>query len=146
MGTFDDLAKQRNVIVTTYKRDGSAVATPVNIVVIGDRAYFRTWATAGKAKRLRRDSRVTIAPATARGKPAGPSISATARLLAPDEVPPVRRALSKKYPIQQGRLVPLIHRLRHYETVHYELSASESLSPPSSRSRVTPPSRRHGTG
>jgi uncharacterized protein len=125
MGAFDDLAKQRNVVVTTYKRDGSGVATPVNVVVVGDHAYFRTWSTAGKAKRLRRDSRVDIAPSTARGKPTGPAISATARLLEPNEVPPVRQALAKKYPILQGQLVPLAHRLRHYDTVHYELSPSE---------------------
>ena len=113
------------MVVTTYKRDGSAVATAVNVVVIGAHAYFRTWSTAGKAKRLRRDSRVAIAPSTARGKPTGPAISATARLLEPDEVPPVKQALSRKYPILQGRLVPLAHRLRHYGTVHYELSESE---------------------
>jgi uncharacterized protein len=130
VGSFDDLAKQRNVAVTTYKRDGSAVTTAVNVVVIDDHAYFRTWSTAGKAKRLRRDSRVAIAPSTARGKPTGPPIPATARLLEPDEVPAVRRALSKKYPILQGRLVPLAHRLRHYDTVHYELSATEPPGPP----------------
>jgi uncharacterized protein len=125
MGVFDDLAKNRNVVVTTYKRDGSAVATAVNVVVIGDHAYFRTWSTAGKAKRLRRNSRVDIAPSTARGKPTGPAISATARLLEPNEVPAVRQALAKKYPILQGRVVPLVHRLRRYDTVHYELSPSD---------------------
>jgi PPOX class probable F420-dependent enzyme len=130
MGAFDGLATTRNVVVTTYKRDGSAVATPVNVVVIGDHAYFRTWSTAGKAKRLRRDSRVTIAPSTARGKPTGPAIAARARLLEPDEVPVVSQALAKKHRILQGRLVPLAHRLRHYDTVHYELSASEATSPP----------------
>jgi uncharacterized protein len=122
MGAFDQLAKTRNVVATTYKRDGSAVATPVNIVVIGDHAYFRTWSTAGKAKRLRHDPRVTIAPSTARGKPTGPPISTTARLLAPDEVATVRQELTKKYRILQGWLVPLVHRLRHYDTVHYELT------------------------
>jgi uncharacterized protein len=126
VGAFDDLAKNRTVVVTTYKRDGAAVATPVNVVVIGNHAYFRTWSTAGKVKRLRRNSRADIAPSTARGKPTGPAISATARLLEPSEVPPVRQALAKKYPILQGQLVPLAHRLRHYETVHYELSPSES--------------------
>jgi hypothetical protein len=50
-------------------------------------------------------------------------------LLEPDEVPAVRQALSKKYPILQGRLA---HRLRHYDTIHFELSASE---PPSPRTR-----------
>jgi hypothetical protein len=50
-------------------------------------------------------------------------------LLEPDEVPAARQALAKKYPILQGKLVPLAHRLRHYDTVHYELTASEATGP-----------------
>jgi PPOX class probable F420-dependent enzyme len=124
MGTFDALAPKRTVVVSTYKRDGSAVPTAVNVVVSGDHAYFRTWSTAGKAKRLRHDARVLIAPSTARGKPTGPAISATARLLGPDEEEHTRQALARKYPLLQGRLVPLAHRLRHFNTVHYELTSS----------------------
>jgi hypothetical protein len=43
--------------------------------------------------------------------------------------PGPREALAKKYPILQGRLVPLAHRLRHFDTVHYELSASDPTGP-----------------
>jgi PPOX class probable F420-dependent enzyme len=111
MGTFDDLAAKRTVVMTTYKRDGSVVPTAVNVVVSGDHAYFRTWSTCGKAKRLRHDRRVLIAPSTTRAKPTGPAIPATARLLGPDEKGPTRQALAAKYPILQGRLVPLAHRL-----------------------------------
>jgi hypothetical protein len=124
VGAFDELVTQRTVVVTTYKRDGSAVPTPVNVVVSGDRAYFRTWSTSGKAKRLRRGTRVLIGPSTIRGTPTGPSIAAVARLLAPDEEGRIREALARKYPLLHGRIVPLIHRLRHYSTVHYELTAS----------------------
>jgi PPOX class probable F420-dependent enzyme len=123
MGAFDDLADERTVVVTTYKRDGSAVPTPVNVVVIGDHAYFRTWSSAGKAKRLRRNPQVLIAPSTARGKPTGPPIRAGARLLESAEEAPIREALAKKYPMLQGRIVPLAHRLRHYTTVHFELTS-----------------------
>ena len=124
VGAFDDLATKRTVVVTTYKRDGSVVPTAVNVVVSDDHAYFRTWSTSGKAKRLRHDTRVLIAPSTTRGKPTGPAIPATARLLGPDEEGPTRHALTRKYPLLQGRLVPLAHRLRHYSTVHYELTAT----------------------
>ena len=124
MGAFDVLTNTRNVAVTTYKRDGTAVPTTVNVVVLGDRAYFRTWATSGKAKRLRRDGHVLIAPSTARGKRTGPEIAATARLLEKDEAGPVVEALANKYPLLQGRLVPFVHRRRHYETLHYELTAA----------------------
>ena len=124
MGDFDSLAKQKNVVVTTYKRDGTEVPTAVNVVVDGDHAYIRTWATAGKAKRLRRDPRLLIAPSDGRGKPTGPAVSATARLLSAAEEPPVRDALARKYPMLQGRVVPLFHRIRHLDTVHYELTTA----------------------
>lgn len=124
MSDFDSLTGQKNVVVTTYKRDGTGIPTAVNVVVDGDHAYFRTWATSGKAKRLRRDPRVLIAPSTGRGKPTGPAVSATARLLSPEEEEPIRAALAKKYPMLQGRFVPLFHRLRHLDTVHYELTSS----------------------
>jgi PPOX class probable F420-dependent enzyme len=123
MGAFDDLATNRNVVVTTYKRDGTAVPTPVNVVVLGEHAYFRTWSSSGKAKRLPRNPQVLIAPSTMRGKPTGPAITATARLLGPEEEQPIGQALKRKYPVLQDRLVPLAHRLRHYSTVHYELTA-----------------------
>jgi PPOX class probable F420-dependent enzyme len=122
VGAFDHLGKERNVVVTTYKRDGTAVPTPVNVVVLGHHAYFRTWATSGKAKRLRNNPQVSIAPSTARGKPTGPPITASARLLPPEEEQPVKEALARKHPLLQGRLVPLAHRLRRYHTVHYELT------------------------
>jgi uncharacterized protein len=126
---FSNLARQRNVVVTTYKRDGTAVPTAVNVVVIGDHAYFRTWSTSGKAKRLRRDARALIAPSNARGKATGPAVAATARLLSGEEETPVRQALAKKYPVLQGRLVLWVHRFRHYQTVHYELTASPTTTP-----------------
>ena len=124
MGDFDSLTRQKTAVVTTYKRDGTEVPTAVNVVVDADHAYFRTWATSGKAKRLRRDSRVLIAPSNGRGKPTGPAVSATARLLSPEEEQPVRDAMAKKYPVLQGRIVPMFHRIRHLDTVHYELTPS----------------------
>lgn len=122
VGPFDDLARTKTVVITTYKRDGTAVPTPVNVIVDNDHAYFRTWTTAGKAKRLRQDPSVLVAPSTFRGKPIGPELAATARLLTPDEEQPVRKALARKYPLLQGQLVPMVHRLRRYHTVHYELT------------------------
>ncbi len=121
---FDRLAQQKTVVVTTYKRDGTGVPTAVHVVVDGDHAYLRTWATSGKAKRLRRDPRLLIAPSDSRGKPIGPAMSARARLLGSEEEQPIQAAFAKKYPVLQGRLVPLIHRLRHLDTIHYELTPS----------------------
>ncbi len=122
-GPFDQLSRCRTVVLTTNKRDGTTVATPVNVVVSGAHAYFRTWSTSGKAKRLRRDPHLLIAPSTFRGRPTGPAVAATARLLQPDEEPPVRSALTRKHLVIHGFAVPWVHRLRRYQTVHYELTA-----------------------
>jgi len=45
------------VQLTTFRKNGTPVATPVHVVVDGDVAYFRTWDVAGKAKRLRQTPR-----------------------------------------------------------------------------------------
>jgi PPOX class probable F420-dependent enzyme len=113
--------RQRNVLLTTYRRDGTPKSTPVHIAVADGRAYFRTWETAWKMRRIRRNPDVTIAPSTARGVPTGPAISARARVLSGEEEATATRALTRKYPILHGVLIPCFHRLRGYRTVHCEL-------------------------
>jgi PPOX class probable F420-dependent enzyme len=127
-GAFNQFVHQRTVLLTTYRRDGTPVGTPVNIVVDGDRAFVRTFDTAWKLKRIRNNPTVEIAPSTARGKPTGPAIGARARVLGGTEADHASRALNKKYPILHGVLVPLAHRLQGYKTVHIELTPLAPVS------------------
>jgi PPOX class probable F420-dependent enzyme len=107
--------------LTTYKRDGSPIGTPVTIAVAGDRAFIRSFDKAWKSKRMKNNPSVQVAPATVRGKPLGPPISARARLLDGEEAARAARCVARRQPILQGLLVPLTHRLMHYTTLHYEL-------------------------
>lgn len=118
---LEPFVNQWAVLLTTYKRDGTPVSTPVSIVVEGDRAFIRTWDTAWKFRRIRNNPEVEIAPSTAGGKPTGPAIRAYARVLTGEESARAGRLLTRKYPILHGFLVPLIHRLRRNRTVHIEL-------------------------
>ena len=111
----------KTVLLTTYKRDGSAVGTPVSIAFDGDRAFFRTWHTAAKAKRLARNPKVEVAPSTLRGKPTGPALSAQATLLQGQPARTAAAALARRHPVLQRVLVPMTHRLMRYRTLHYEL-------------------------
>jgi PPOX class probable F420-dependent enzyme len=120
---FDQFVDQKTVALTTFRKNGTPVPTPVSIVVDGDRAYFRTWHKTGKAKRLRRNPEVEIAPSTFGGKQTGAAMRANARLLSEADAKPVRRALTRKYPLLHGFLVPFGHRLMRYQTLHYELTA-----------------------
>jgi PPOX class probable F420-dependent enzyme len=105
------------ILLTTFRRDGRAVPTPVHIVAAGDTAYFRTWNMAGKAKRLRHTPAVQIAPSTVRGRPLGPPIRAEAHLLEG----------GAKHPFLHGRLMPWYHRPRGWTTQQYRL---ERPAPP----------------
>jgi PPOX class probable F420-dependent enzyme len=115
--------RQWAALLTTYKRDGAPVGTPVNIAVEGDHAYFRTPDKTGKVKRIRNNPEVDIAPSTVRGNPTGPARRARARLLDADseENRHAAQCLQRKYPVVQGVLVPATHRLMRFRTLHYEL-------------------------
>jgi uncharacterized protein len=120
--SFAPFARQRTVLLTTFRRDGTPVRTPVSIAVDGDRAFIRSWDSAGKVKRIRNDPEVTVAPCTARGRPTGPPMTARARILTGQESARAGRLLASKHPILQGLLVPLGHRLRGNTTTHIELT------------------------
>jgi uncharacterized protein len=125
MPSFEPFRKRRTALLTTYKCDGTPVATPVTIAVDGDRAYVRTWDSAWKAKRMRNNPAVLVAPSTMRGHIRGEAVAARSRLLDGDEARRAARAIARRQPILQGVLVPLGHRLMRYRTLHYELTTLE---------------------
>jgi PPOX class probable F420-dependent enzyme len=81
-GTLDSLRGRKYALLVTFRRNGDPVPSPVWFGV-DERgvAYARTGAHAGKVKRLRNDGRVLLAASTMRGKPVGPAIRGTARIL-----------------------------------------------------------------
>jgi len=79
--TFAPLRQSRTSLLTSFRRSGQGVDTPVGIRVVGNKAYFTTWSTTGKIKRLANNPRVMLAPCTQQGKPLGPTIEGNARRL-----------------------------------------------------------------
>lgn len=117
--------EQKTVVLTTHRRDGTAVPTAVSIAVEGERAVVRSFERAGKTRRMRNDPTVEVAPSTARGMPTGPAIRARARRLDGAESRVAARLLRRKHPLLHGVLVPLAHRAgraRTGRTVHFELT------------------------
>ncbi len=100
------LASSPYVLLTTFRKDGTPVPTPV-WVVPGD-GDLRVWTApdAGKVKRIRRNGSVLLAPCSVRGKPSGASISGHARMLPDADVPAVVDGLRTKYGLL-GRLLTL---------------------------------------
>ncbi len=89
------LAKEPFINVTTFKRDGTAVATPVWCVGENDSLLVFTKADSGKVKRIRHDPHVTVAPCSFRGTPRGPAVDADATVLGDTEE--VEALLARKY-------------------------------------------------
>jgi PPOX class probable F420-dependent enzyme len=94
------LDRGKYVRLTTTKRDGTAVPTPVWFAVDGDRLYVWTDGASGKAKRIRNNPAVEVVPCDGRGsvKQGAATRTGTARLVDDDDVR--RRAhdvLNRKY-------------------------------------------------
>jgi len=91
------LADARNISLTTYRRDGRAVATPVWFALDGANILVWTDAASGKAKRIRANGRAAVARSDARGRTKSPSIDATARILPHSEDARAHRLFARKY-------------------------------------------------
>jgi len=72
-------------IVTSFRRNGMGVSSPVGTVASQGKLYFMTAADTWKVKRLANNPRVTVAPGTFKGGALGPAIEGTARRLSGKE-------------------------------------------------------------
>lgn len=116
-----ELRRAKTILLSSYKRDGTALATPVSLAAENERLFFRSYDRAWKTKRIRHNPKVEVAPSTLRGKPTGDPLIAHAVLLEGEDAKIAARALARKHRVLQGLLVPIAHRLARYRTMHYEL-------------------------
>lgn len=113
MTTVADLAQERFVAVTTYRRSGAAVSTPVWVVPDGDDLLVWTPAASGKVKRLRHDPRVDLAPCSRAGKVAAdaPHVAGDATVHGDDAaLAAVTAALRRKYGLEY-RVITTVERV-----------------------------------
>jgi PPOX class probable F420-dependent enzyme len=95
--TFDEIAKARYILLTTFTKDGRPKPTAIWAAPDGDRLLVMTEEDAWKVKRIRNTPRVTVAICNSRGKPKSESIEAVARVLNKSEALAVQRAVNKRY-------------------------------------------------
>jgi PPOX class probable F420-dependent enzyme len=94
-----ELGKGQYLLLTTFRKDGTPVPTPVWVAPddTGDAIYAWSNKDAGKVKRIRRSGDVEIGPCDLRGNPKGESIKARARVLDDDASDDVRARIVRKY-------------------------------------------------
>ncbi|HEY4459070.1 MAG TPA: PPOX class F420-dependent oxidoreductase [Pseudonocardiaceae bacterium] len=94
---LDQLTAARYLLLTTFRKDGTAVPTPIWFARDGETVVVWTPTTSGKVKRIRRDGAVTVAACDFRGTQRGDAFPAQARLLDAAETEHVRSLISKRY-------------------------------------------------
>jgi len=88
---------QSYISLTTFRKTGAGIATPVWFGEDDGKLYVMTRGDMGKAKRIRNNPQVRVAPCTVRGKVTGPEFAATARILPPEEEAHARQSINRKY-------------------------------------------------
>jgi len=119
---FAVLQVHKCISLTTFRKSGKPVSTPVEFAVESGKLYVSTRAKSGKVQRIRSNPKVQLAPCTMGGKVVGPTIEAVARILPADEEALAERALKRKRGWMM-RISGFLVRLRggHGERVYLEI-------------------------
>ena len=98
-----EIANNRYVLFSTFRKTGVAVKTAVWIAPFGNNeACFTVSGDSGKVKRLRNNPNATLQQCDVRGRVVAgtPVIEATARVVTGTDCEPVNVAMRNKYKIQ----------------------------------------------
>jgi PPOX class probable F420-dependent enzyme len=97
------LGDEAFVSLTTFRKSGAAVSTPVWIARDGDQLIVTTPAESGKVKRLRNNSRVELQACSRMGKTADDSVPVQGDAVITGDAKSVERlsgVFRKKYPLE----------------------------------------------
>jgi uncharacterized protein len=115
-GIPPEIRGQKYVSLTTFRKNGAAVPTPVWFAEEDGKLYVSTRSDSGKYKRLRNNAHVQIAPCTIRGRVTGPQFEATARILPQTDWPAAQQRINRKY------LLARLALFRSDKTVYLEIT------------------------
>ncbi|MFC9116487.1 PPOX class F420-dependent oxidoreductase [Streptomyces sp. NPDC052492] len=107
----DRLGAGKYLLLTSFRKNGTPVATPVWVVRDGDALGVWTAADSWKVKRVRARGDVLVGPCDVRGNPTGDQVPATAEVCDADTTARYRELIARKYGVM-GRLTLLGSRLR----------------------------------
>lgn len=99
MTPLEEISRGKHVSLTTYRKNGDAIATPVWHAVDGGELFIVSNADAWKVRRIRNNSQVVITVCGIRGKikPGAATLTGAARLLDQTQTQAARVLLARKY-------------------------------------------------
>ena len=122
---FHLLHRHHYANLTTFRKSGEAIQTPVWFAERDGRIYIMTPMGSGKAKRVRNNGKVLIGPADISGRPLGATIEAQARLLSDaEEIKIAYHALDEKYGLFKA-VIDFIGTVSGIERAYIEVTVAE---------------------
>ncbi|WP_406470827.1 PPOX class F420-dependent oxidoreductase [Streptomyces sp. NBC_01615] len=112
--SLDTLGSGKYLLITSYRKNGTGVATPVWVVRDGAALGAWTPADSWKVKRIRNRADVLVGPCDVRGNPTGEQVPATAEVVDAAATAHYRQLVARKYGLI-GRLTLFGSRLRRGE-------------------------------
>ncbi|MDA8369622.1 MAG: PPOX class F420-dependent oxidoreductase [Nocardiopsaceae bacterium] len=97
MSREEDPHQDEYFALRTFRRDGTAVSTPIWLAPTQGLLYAYTPGRSWKVRRIHRNPRVEVAPSDFSGEPHGRWRSGRARILPESELRTAKRAMTAKY-------------------------------------------------
>ncbi len=96
------LRAQQYCLLTTFRKDGTPVPTPMWFAVDGDEIVMMTKGQTAKVKRIRNQEKVKVGPCHGGGRPTGPQLEAQARVLTePEDLARIDKILNDRYGLKR---------------------------------------------
>lgn len=111
MNELDRLSESKYISISTTRKNGEKIATPVWVTREGNALYVITGAESGKVKRIRNNPHVEVAPCDARGRLKGDVVAGTVEILDADGTEEVRSRVSKRFGLMY-KVLTLMEKVR----------------------------------
>lgn len=119
--SFQNLQNHKFTLLTTYRKNGQAMPTPVWFAQEGEKLFVVTQHDAGKIKRIRNNSQVMVAPCTSSGKALGDQAQGKARILDAASSKHADEVLNRKYGWQKA-IFGLLWKVRGTSVAYVEIT------------------------
>lgn len=123
--SFTTLDRNPFIALTTYRKNGAPVMTPVWFVKQDGKLFIWTAIDSGKAKRLKRNPCVQLGPSNHSGKLLGAVESGQAHFVSQAKYPALDTAFKAKYG-WQVTLFSLIWKIQGHQHTYIEITPSSS--------------------
>ena len=113
-----------HISLTTFRKNGQGVSTPVWFVLKDGKLLLLTERKAWKVKRIRNNPNVEFAPSKFGGEVVGKRVRGIARFINGEEAQEANRLMKRKYLLWY---YVLIHIIRRGDYIYFEITPTEVL-------------------